>query len=46
MNNHEFTELTDKLESLTFVQLKKLRQHVEEKISANHVSKAIAVHEE
>ena len=46
MNNTQFANLQTKLEDLTFVQLKRLRQHLEEMISSNHVGKAIAVHEE
>ena len=46
MNNTQFANLQATLEDLTFVQLKRLRQHIEEMISSNHVGKAIAVHEE
>lgn len=38
MNNTQFANL-----QTTFVQLKRLRQHIEEIISSNHVGKAIAV---
>ena len=46
MNNSQFANLQANLEELTFVQLKRLRQHIEDMISSNHVGKAIAVHEE
>lgn len=46
MNNSQFANLQVNLEELTFVQLKRLRQHIEDMISANEVGKAIAVHEE
>ena len=46
MNNTQFANLQTTLEELTFVQLKRLRQHIEDMISSNHVGKAIAVHEE
>ena len=46
MNNTQFANLQATLEDLTFVQLKRLRHHIEEMISSNHVGKAIAVHEE
>ena len=46
MNNSQFANLQANLEELTFVQLKRLRQHIEDMISANQVGKAIAVHEE
>jgi transposase-like protein len=46
MNNSQFANIQANLEELTFVQLKRLRQHIENMISSNHVGKAIAVHEE
>ncbi len=46
MNNIQFANLQRTLEYLTFVQLKRLRQNVDDMISANQVGKAIAVHEE
>ena len=46
MNNIQFANLQSTLEELTFVQLKRLRQHIEDMISSNHAGKAIAVHEE
>lgn len=46
MNNSQFANLQVNLEELTFVQLKRIRQHVEDMISSNHVGKAITVHEE
>jgi transposase-like protein len=46
VNNSQFANLQATLEELSFVQLKRLRQHVEDMISANQVGKAIAVHEE
>ncbi len=41
MNNTQFANLQTTLEDLTFIQLKRLRQHIEEMISSNHVSKAM-----
>lgn len=46
MNNAQFSKLQTSLEALSFIQLKRIRQQVEEMISSNHVGKAIAVHGE
>lgn len=46
MNNTQFANLQTTKEDLTFVQLKRLRQHIEKMFSSNHVGKAIAIHEE
>ena len=46
MNNTQFANLHTTLEELTFVQLKRLRQHIEDMISSNHVGNDIADNEE
>lgn len=41
MNNSQFANFQANLEELTFVQLKRLRQHIEDMISSNHVGKLL-----
>lgn len=42
MDNKQFSEMSDQLSILSFVQLKKIRQQVEQLISTNEVGRAIA----
>ena len=46
LSNSQFNTLQASLGALSFVQLKRLRKCVDDMISADHVGKAIAVHEE